>query len=60
MKLFSIFLGQSRIEFSVEAQHGRFVGKINDTIVAESVDFESVRDAITSGIENGPMPKEIH
>lgn len=60
MKVFSIFMGLSRIEFSVEAHNGKYVGKVNETVIAESADFESVRSAILDGIENGPMPKELH
>lgn len=60
MKVFSIFLGASRIEFSVEQHHGKYVGMVNQTVIAESTDFELVRDSILNGIENGPMPKDVH
>lgn len=60
MKLFSIFLGASRVEFSVEAQNGKYVGMVNQTIIAEGADFDSVREAVLNVIENGPMPKELH
>jgi hypothetical protein len=46
MKVFGMTVGKSRSEFWVEVENGKYIGKINDEIVCESSDYESVRTNI--------------
>ena len=64
MKIFSIFVGASRIEFSVVFELGKYRGKVNDTVFLESVDYESVREGVTRNIDDGywesPHGQSLH
>lgn len=46
MKLFSITTGKTRIEFSVWEVNGRYQARINDMVMFESHDYESIRESI--------------
>jgi hypothetical protein len=52
MKILSLTLGISRIEFSIHEEQGKFIGKVNHIVVCESTDYESVRANILNGFTN--------
>lgn len=64
MKIFSIFIGASRIEFSIVFELGKYRGKVNDMVFLESTDYESVRAGVTKNIDDGfwqsPYGQSMH
>lgn len=51
MKVFSVFMGKTRIEFSVVAINGGYQAKINDMVMFESPDYELVRATLMDSLE---------
>lgn len=60
MNIFSIFLGSSRIEFSVVFERNKYVGKINGRIHVENVDFDLVREEMTLSMNQTPNLNKLH
>lgn len=50
MKLFSVIMGKTRIEFCVYAMHGKYQAKINDEVMFESYDYEAVRATLIDSL----------
>jgi hypothetical protein len=51
MEILKIFLGSSQVKFSIIFENNLYRAKINDLVIAESVDYESVRARLV-----GDMP----
>jgi hypothetical protein len=46
MEVFSIYLGASKVKFSVVFELNKYRAKVNDLVVSEGTDYESVRENI--------------
>ncbi len=44
MEIFQIYLGASRVKFSVVFELNKYRAKVNDIVVAEGTDYDSVRE----------------
>lgn len=60
MNIFSIYLGLSRIEFSVGFENNMYVGKVSGRTFFEGTDYESVRSAILRGMESTINENKLH
>lgn len=50
MKVFSVYMGLTKIEFSVYQVHGGYESRINDTVMFKSTDYEMVRNTIIDSL----------
>jgi hypothetical protein len=60
MSCFAIYLGASRIKFSIDFEGTTYKGKVNDIIIAESTDFELVRASLLAGMDQTVDISKLH
>lgn len=51
MKVFSVIMGKTRIEFSMYQLNGKYQARINDMVMYESPDYELVRGALMDSLD---------
>lgn len=50
MRIFSVILGKSRIEFGMYMVHGKYQARINGRVMFESTDWELVRATVMDSL----------
>ena len=59
-KFFTIFLGASRVKFSLVLEDNKYKAKVNDMTIAEGTDYEAIRSNLLVGMHLEPDLSKLH
>lgn len=60
MEIFKIYLGASRVKFSVVFELNKYRAKVNEIVIAEGADYDSVREHLLVDMQSVVDTSKLH